>query len=81
MVSSPPWTTIRRRNGRGPPFLQRGRGGGGGGGQKKVKVKALIFTSRPFQPKTGLPGGGGVKKHFIWKGINGIQTCDFWSTV
>jgi len=29
---------------------------------KKAKEKVFIFTFRPFQPKAGLPRGGGVMK-------------------
>jgi len=38
----------------------------------KVEVKVFIFTSRPFQPKAGLPRGGGVKKHFTCEATCGI---------
>jgi len=31
-------------------------------GKKGGKGKVLYFTSMPFQPKAGLPRGGGVKK-------------------
>jgi len=29
---------------------------------KNNVIKEVYFTSRPFQPKAGLPRGGGVKK-------------------
>jgi len=42
----------------------------------------FYFTSKPFQPKAGLPRGGGVKKkHFTCEATGGIQTWDFWSAV
>ena len=39
----------------------------------KSKAKVLICTSRSFQPKAGLPSGGGVKKHFTWEATAGIE--------
>ena len=43
----------------GAPLLKKKR-------KEKKKAKVFIFTSRPFQPKAGLPRGGGVKKtHYL----------------
>ena len=45
-------------------------------------MKEFIFTSRPFQPKAGLPRGGGVKKNTLAvKQQVGFEPGTFWSTV
>ena len=49
------------------------------GAPKKAKV--FIFTSRPFQPKAGLPRGGGVKKTLPVKQQVGFEPATFWAAV
>jgi len=42
----------------------------------------FIFTSKPFQPKAGLPRGGGIKKNTLpVKQQVGFKPGTFWSTV
>ena len=45
---------------------------------KLLFMKVLKFYLQTFQPKAGLPRGGGVRKHFIFEQTG---AWDFWSTV